>query len=137
MIDHQQANQTRNPEAYREPLRQCLTRYTGCPATADTITCQTLTLAAPLLRKKPYKDVQQTVFALAHKLAQKPYGATMNTQILKAHNVNPRFYPEFQALVEKGIRPGKELRTRLKRDYKACLAEILLALSQPVLREHF
>ena len=52
--------------------------------------------------------------------------------ILKRRKIHPKFWPEFHGLVEDGQRPGKELRTRLKRvtNYKAAFNDILAELSK-------
>jgi hypothetical protein len=54
--------------------------------------------------------------------------------ILKRHAIQPRFWPEFQQLIEEGKRPGKELRTRLDHvaNYKAALDEVMTELSKPL-----
>jgi hypothetical protein len=53
-------------------------------------------------------------------------------EILKRNDIHPKFHDEFRALVEDGIRPGKELRTRLDcvTNYKAALDEALVELSK-------
>lgn len=54
--------------------------------------------------------------------------------ILARHDIHPKFHAEFRALVECGVRPGKELRTRLDcvDNYKAALDEVLEKLSEPL-----
>jgi len=55
-------------------------------------------------------------------------------RILKCHEIHPTFWPEFRALVECGVRPSKELRTRLDHvsNYKAALDEAMAELSKPL-----
>jgi hypothetical protein len=54
--------------------------------------------------------------------------------ILKRHGIHPKFHAEFRALVECGVTPGDELRTRLDcvDNYKAALDECLAELSKPL-----
>lgn len=54
--------------------------------------------------------------------------------ILKRHEIHPKFWPEFRRLVEDGKHPGRELRTRLNRvtNYRAALDEVLAELSKPL-----
>jgi len=54
--------------------------------------------------------------------------------ILKRHEIRPKFWPAIRALVEEGQRPCKELRTRLHHvgNYQAALNEILAELSKPL-----
>jgi hypothetical protein len=54
--------------------------------------------------------------------------------ILSKHNIHPKFHGEFRALIECGVRPGKELRTRLEcvSNYKAALDEAMAELSEPL-----
>jgi len=61
-------------------------------------------------------------------IAQLP---SLNT-ILKRHEIHPKFWPELRAFVEEGVRPSKEVLTRLNHvtNYKAALAEILAELSK-------
>jgi len=56
------------------------------------------------------------------------------TEILKRHEIHPKFWAEFRQLVECGTRPGKELRTRLDcvTNYKAALDEVMAELSKPL-----
>ena len=55
-------------------------------------------------------------------------------RILKHREIHPKFWPEFRALVECGVRPGKELRTRLDHvsNYKAALDATMAELSKPL-----
>ena len=54
-------------------------------------------------------------------------------EILQRHGIHSQFHEEFRALVEDGVRPSADLRTRLRRvaNYRACLKEILERLSEP------
>ena len=54
--------------------------------------------------------------------------------ILARHSIHPKFHAEFHALIECGVRPGKELRTRLELvdNYNAALDDILAELSVPL-----
>lgn len=54
--------------------------------------------------------------------------------ILNRHEIHPKFWPEFRALMECGKRPGKELRTRLDHvaNYKAALKEAMNELNRPL-----
>ena len=50
--------------------------------------------------------------------------------ILKRHEIDPKFWPEFRAMVELGQNTSKELWTRMNRmaNYKAARIEIAFAL---------
>ena len=50
--------------------------------------------------------------------------------ILRRHEIDPKFWPDFRAMVELGQNAGKELLTRMNRvaNYKAARSEIMLAL---------
>ena len=54
--------------------------------------------------------------------------------VLKQHKIHPKFWPEFRALVFRGVRPGVELRTRLNcvTNYQEALDAVLTILSQPI-----
>ena len=52
--------------------------------------------------------------------------------ILKRNNIHPKFHAQFQALVDEGRRPSKELLTRLNAvgSYRQALDEIMTELSR-------
>lgn len=54
--------------------------------------------------------------------------------ILNRHEIHPKFWPEFRALMECGKRPGKELWTRLNcvANYKAALKEAMNEVCRPL-----
>jgi hypothetical protein len=49
------------------------------------------------------------------------------TEILEHHGIHPKFWPEFRAHVEEGVKPGKELQVQLDHvaNYKAALREAI------------
>jgi hypothetical protein len=52
--------------------------------------------------------------------------------IFKRHGIHPKFRPGFRAFVEEGVRPDKELQTRLDHvaNYQAARAEIITELTK-------
>ena len=56
--------------------------------------------------------------------------------ILAKHSIHPKFHVEFRELVERGMRPSKELRIRLDNvtNYKAALNEAMAELCKS--RQH-
>jgi hypothetical protein len=52
--------------------------------------------------------------------------------ILRRHEIDPKFWPEFRAMVELGQTPSKELWTRMNRmaNYEAARSEIAAELSK-------
>ena len=57
--------------------------------------------------------------------------------ILRRHEIDPKFWPEFRAMVELGQNAGKELLTRMNRvaNYKAARSEITSALARETERQ--
>lgn len=55
-------------------------------------------------------------------------------EIFERHGIHPKFRAEFRALVEDGVRPGRELLIRLDcvNNYKAALDEAKAELSKPL-----
>ena len=53
--------------------------------------------------------------------------------IFDRHQLNPKFWEEFKALVLRGTPPSAELKTRLNHvdNYIEALADVLIALSKP------
>lgn len=57
--------------------------------------------------------------------------------ILKRHEIHPKFWPEFRAMVELGQTPGKELWTRMSHvaNFRAARSEIAAELSKGLAHE--
>ncbi len=53
--------------------------------------------------------------------------------ILKRHEIDPKFWPEFRAYLEEGSLPGKELQTRLDylANYKAAEMKAMRNIGNP------
>lgn len=53
--------------------------------------------------------------------------------ILKRHEIDPKFWPEFRAYLEEGVLPGKELQTRLDylANYKTAEMEAVRNIGNP------
>jgi hypothetical protein len=57
--------------------------------------------------------------------------------ILKRHEIDPKFWPDFRAMVELGLLPSRELWTRMNRvaNFRAARSEIVAELSKGIAHE--
>ena len=89
-------------------------------------------LSKPLKHQFPPADYQSPVSYESLRSGHQPMTARRLHAILKRHQIDPKFWPEFRAMVELGQTPGKELWTRMNHvaNFRAARNEIAAELSK-------